>query len=133
MAHFSQQSLIKLRSTHSDLQRLFLEVVKTFDCTVLCGHRNQTDQNKAFKEGKSKLQYPMSKHNMYPSAAVDVASYPLNWEDTARFYYFAGYVMRVADEMGFQIRWGGDWDKDKKMNDQSFNDLVHFELISKWA
>lgn len=42
---------------------------------------------------------------------------------------FAGYVMRVADELGIKLRYGGDWDGDKKTADQSFNDLPHYEIL----
>ena len=41
---------------------------------------------------------------------------------------FAGYVQGVAEQLGIKIRWGGDWDSDFDFKDQTFNDLVHFEL-----
>lgn len=112
------------------LQQLFTEVVKTYDCTVLEGHRNEADQNAAFESGKSKLKFPDGKHNGVPSLAVDVAPYPIDWNNTKRFYHFAGYVQGIAKMKGIKIRWGGDWDKDYDLDDQTFNDLVHFELTS---
>jgi hypothetical protein len=30
--------------------------------------------------------------------------------------------------MNIKIRWGGDWDSDNIMKDQTFNDLPHFQL-----
>lgn len=27
------------------------------------------------------------------------------------------------------LRWGGDWDSDKDLSDQTFDDLAHFELV----
>ena len=71
----------------------------------------------------------MSKHNSFPSLAVDVAPYPINWSDKERFYFFAGYVKATADQMKIKIRWGGDWDGDTKVRDQTFMDLPHYELI----
>lgn len=47
--------------------------------------------------------------------------------DLARWYYFGGYVCGVADEIGVPIRWGGDWNGNRKVDDQSFHDLPHFE------
>jgi hypothetical protein len=35
----------------------------------------------------------------------------------------------IAHEMGVKIRWGGDWDSDGEIKDNSFDDLVHVELI----
>jgi len=107
---------------------LFNEVIKHFDCSVIQGHRGKEDQNKAFKEGKSKLKYPNGNHNKSPSKAVDVAPYPINWNDRERFTYFAGYVVGIASQMGLKIRWGGDWDMDTEVKDNNFDDLPHFEL-----
>src|SRR6185369_7204924 len=110
-------------------------VIRTFDCTVLEGYRNEEDQEKAFNAGNTKLHWPNGKHNRQPSFAVDVSPYPVDWKDTKRFYHFAGFVLGVAvrlkeeGKMTHAIRWGGDWDCDHDLNDQTFNDLVHFELI----
>ena len=130
MPKFSMNSQIALSTCHMDLQKLFMEVIKRYDCTIICGHRSEAAQNTAFAEGKSKLKYPSSKHNSYPSMAVDVAPYVngIHWNDLGGFYLFAGYVMRVADELGISIRYGGDWDGDKTTADQKFHDLPHFEL-----
>jgi hypothetical protein len=61
--------------------------------------------------------------------AVDVAPYPIDWEDTKRFYHFAGFVQATAKQLNIPIIWGGDWNNNNNFKDQTFNDLVHFELI----
>jgi peptidoglycan L-alanyl-D-glutamate endopeptidase CwlK len=111
-------------------------VVKHFDCSVIVGHRNEEDQNLAFATGKSQLRWPQSKHNASPSNAVDVAPWPIDWDDRERFHLFAGYVLATAEQL-YQIgaikrrvRWGGDWDSDTQVNDNRFDDLVHFELMT---
>lgn len=129
MPQFYKQSLNNLSSCDDRLFKLFTEVVKHFDCSVLCGHRNEYDQNKAYNDGNSQLQWPDSKHNLYPSKAVDVSPYPINWKDTHRFYLFGGFVLGLAKSMNINIRWGGDWNQDTQIKDNSFNDLVHFELV----
>lgn len=128
MPKFSSRSKHELQSCCLDLQELFKEVVKHYDCTIIQGYRGAEEQARYFASGKSTLEYPNSKHNKRPSRAVDVAPYPINWTDKNRFYHFAGYVQAVADTMGLKIRWGGDWDGDKDFSDQSFDDLVHFEV-----
>ena len=133
MPSFGTRSKNNLATAHPDLQRLFNEVVKKYDCSVICGHRNKEDQNKAFHEGRSKLQYPDGKHNKQPSQAVDVVPWfstkpNIRWNDSQKFYHFAGYVQAVADQLGIVIRWGGDWDSDGELHDQTFFDLPHFEL-----
>lgn len=136
MPRFSTASLNHLATCHSDLRFLFMEVIKTFDCTVLDGYRSREEQEAAFSAGNSKLHYPFSKHNSVPSLAVDVAPYPIDWNNPKRMYWFAGYVMGIADrlrlegEMIHRVRFGGDWDGDKNIDEERFRDLVHFELIT---
>ena len=127
MPKFSQQSLSKLSSCHPDLQRLFNEVINHFDCTIIEGYRSEQDQFKAFKDGKSKISSG-GNHNHLPSLAVDVAPFPIDWQDKERFYYFAGFVNATAKSLGINIRWGGDWNGDNNLKDQNFFDLPHFEL-----
>ena len=135
MPMFSQESFSKLSTCHLDLQALFFEAIKTFDCKILEGHRNEIDQNNAYDRGSSRLKWPFGKHNELPSMAVDVAPYPVEWKDVKRFYFFGGYVLGIAQRLKDEgkithgIRWGGDWNQDKRVSDQTFNDLCHFELI----
>lgn len=129
MPGFGERSLKNLATCDSRLQKLFMEVVKTYDCSVICGHRTEEDQGKAFDEGKSKLRFPNSKHNSYPSKAADVVPYPINWDDTDRFYHFAGFVQGVARSLGIGIRWGGDFDGDFNLHNEGFIDMPHFELV----
>ena len=128
MPKFGSKSKQRLSTCDEDLIDLFNEVIKYFDCSVLEGHRNEEDQNKYFKEGTSKVKFPEGKHNASPSTAVDVVPYPVNWDDTARMYYFAGIVKGIAETMQINIRWGGDWDNDTEVKDTKFKDLPHFEL-----
>lgn len=128
MAFFSENSMRKLDTCDGKLIRLFMEVVREYDCAILYGYRDREIQDRLYEEGRSKLKYPNSKHNSYPSRAVDVAPYPIDWDDVGRFYHFAGYVSKIAKDLNIPLRWGGDWDGDGSMKDQTFNDLVHFEL-----
>lgn len=129
MPSFSQVSKDRLATTHPDLQKLFNEIIKDYDCTILCGFRNQADQDKAYAEGRSKLKWPNGNHNKNPSRAVDVMPYPIDWKDTDRICLFAGYVLGTAKQMGINIRWGGDWNGNHETKDERFIDSPHFELI----
>jgi len=129
MSKFSQRSIEELNTCHEDLQNLFSRVIERVDCTILDGHRDKAEQNRLFAIGKSKAVFPKSKHNSLPSLAVDVAPYPIEWNNARRFYLFAGFVIGVAFELGFDIRWGGDWNMNFQTADNKFNDLVHFEVL----
>lgn len=128
MPTFSKTSASRLATCDERLQKVFNEVIKYFDCTIIEGHRGEEDQNKAYNAGRSKVKFPNSKHNKNPSKAVDVIPYTIDWKDVQRMCFFAGFVMATAISMGIQLRWGGDWDGDTDLKDNTFDDLVHFEL-----
>ena len=128
MPTFSNASMQKLTSCDERLVCVFVEVVNKFDCTVLEGHRSLERQLYLYNKGASKVK--VGRHNTNPSQAVDVAPYPINWHDYERFYFFGGYVLGIAEGLGVELRWGGDWDGDKEVVDQTFNDLVHFEIVT---
>ena len=80
MPQFGRRSKEQLSSCHADLQKLFNEVIKHYDCTILEGHRSNEDQLKAFNAGKSRIKSG-GKHNQLPSLAADVAPWPIDWSD----------------------------------------------------
>jgi len=90
------------------------------DFTVLEGHRDEHRQNKLFREGFSQLKFPKSKHNYYPSKAVDIAPYPTDWDDIEAFKYLGKVMKETAEYLGISLKWGGDW--------KEFKDYGHFEL-----
>ena len=129
MPKYSNTSVARLATAHPKLQEIFNEAIKIVDITILEGHRGEESQNKAFAEGKSKLRYPDSKHNAFPSQAVDFAPFPIDWNDSERFYHAIGIIKGIAHMKGIAIRSGGDWDKDGDIRDNKFNDLPHIELV----
>lgn len=129
MPNFGTASKAQLKTCDPRLQRIFNEVIKHWDCQVLEGKRSEAQQKINVARGVSKTLnskhvYPLDK----PSLAVDVAPYPIKWKDIERFYAFGGMVIGVALMMGINLRWGGDWDSDRDFHDQTFMDLVHFEI-----
>ena len=125
MPTYSQRSKSNLAESHKDLQTLFNYVIQYIDCSVICGHRGETEQNKAYGSGHSKLRFPNSKHNKIPAMAVDVIPFPLDWEDERRFKMFGMAVLGMANLLREQgkitsiIQWGGLWE---------FRDYPHFQI-----
>jgi len=141
MAYFGKKSQERLDTCHKDMKVICTKVIKTFDFSILEGTRSLKQQQEYFRSGRSKLDgvNKKSKHQSFPSLAVDIAPYPIDFKNNskarARFYLLAGYMFQ-ASEMLFEagitthkLRWGGDWDADKEFHDQSFDDLPHFELV----
>jgi len=130
MAIFTENSLVKLNTCHSDLQKLCLEVVRNFPCVVVWGYRGREDQNKFCEKGTSTKVWPYSKHNQMPALAVDLVPLikgKIIWE-IRQCYFFAGYVLRVAENLGIDVILGADWNMDRDINDQILRDVCHFEL-----
>jgi peptidoglycan L-alanyl-D-glutamate endopeptidase CwlK len=128
MPEFSERSKKKLATCDKRLQTIMNELIKQFDVTIVCGYRGQEEQEEAFETGASKLHFPDSKHNNYPSLAVDVIPYGTKYTKSPPFYYMAGLIRAIAQAQLITIRWGGDWDSDTDFYDQTFNDLGHFEI-----
>lgn len=127
MPKFSKASAAKLATCHPDLQRLFNEVIKTHDCTIICGARTLEDQQKAFKGGFSKIDgiKKKSKHQISKeqplSLAVDALPFPIKWADRFGHDKFARAVQVTADQLKIKVIWGGNF--------KSFRDAPHYELV----
>ena len=128
MPRYSKRSKKRLATCDERLQKVFNEVIKYVDCSVLEGHRSEERQNRLFEEGKTKVKYPKGRHNSSPSRAVDVTPYPVDWEDRERQTLFAGFVLGTARSMGINLRWGGDWDQDFQVMDNRVDEFPHFEI-----
>lgn len=120
MPEFSKSSADKLATCDQRLQDVCNEAIKETDFTVVYGHRTREDQNLAYQTGKSRLNWPDSKHNSTPSMAVDLAPYPIDWNDLGRFHKLSEVIKRIAAEKNIPIEWGGDW--------KTFKDYPHFQL-----
>jgi peptidoglycan L-alanyl-D-glutamate endopeptidase CwlK len=138
---WGKRSLSKLHTCHPDIQRLCHRIIQhtPTDITVVWGFRNQKQQDEAFLAGASKKRWPESMHNFTLrgrpcSLAVDLAPWingTIPWDSPSQFYFMSGFIIRCAQELSIKVRWGGDWDSDGNVMNQTFNDLGHFELVPK--
>jgi peptidoglycan L-alanyl-D-glutamate endopeptidase CwlK len=125
MSHISQ---VRLATCDKRLQQVVLAVFQRMDFVVLCGFRNERDQNDAFEQGRSKVKWPNSRHNRSPSKAVDLAPLPIDWKDTTRFKELAAIMIEEAQRLGIKLRWGGDFNQNG-LPDDRFVDMPHFEIV----
>ncbi|KKN76985.1 hypothetical protein LCGC14_0364770 [marine sediment metagenome] len=131
MFRFSKNSKRNLSECTENLQRVGYVLIKVMDVSCVEGHRNKQDQNRAYEMKLSDKKYPDGKHNKKPSEAVHFIPYPKGWKATREeFVYMAGIVLGIAAVLGIPVRWGGDWDSDNDLHDQTFMDLAHFEEIN---
>lgn len=125
----SQQVLSELDPRLASIMTTILHEVA--DISLICGFRDQEEQDEAYETGRSKVRWPNGKHNRLPSKAVDFQPWPVPerreklWASLA---YIAGHAIQIGRRRGLVVRWGGDWDGDGDLTDQNFDDLYHLEI-----
>ena len=124
MYKFGKRSKERLKGVKPELVNVLNELVKIMDVTIIEGLRSKERQEELVASGASKTKY--SKH--LEGKAVDLAPYPIDWEDRDRFHYMGGMIRGIAKQLNVNVRWGGDWDGDGETKDNGFDDLVHVEL-----
>ena len=121
MPKFGKRSL---KGVDAKLVNVLNELIKIMDVTIIEGLRTAKRQEELLAKGATKVKY--SRH--MSGKAVDLAPYPIDWEDRERFHYMGGMIRGIGQQLGLKIRWGGDWDSDGEIKDNNFDDLVHVEL-----
>jgi len=120
----SQLSKKRLDTCHPDIQKLVLAASEVLpSLCVLCGHRDEEEQDRAFKSGYSKLKFPQSKHNKTPSRAVDLCIInpdgTIPWNADEPWQLLMKVMKAQALKLGVEIVCGGSW---------RTRDWPHFEL-----
>ena len=140
MPSFGGSSRGQLDTCRSEIIETLEIVVIEYDIKVLEGVRSWARQAQLLEEGRTKVGPGKSKHNPpqlpdgtedpeWLSDAVDVVPHPIDWKDARRFIYMAGLIIGVGRTLGYEFRWGGNWDEDQIiLDDQNFDDLPHFEF-----
>ncbi|KQM92241.1 endolysin [Sphingomonas sp. Leaf22] len=153
-----QRSLARLAGVHPDLVRVVKRAAAMADArddfTVLEGVRTKEQCYVNYGKGRTEaeckaakvpvnyaapragkvtwLGNPLaSKHYPRPdgySHAVDLAPFPIDWNDLKRFDRVAALMLDAAKAEGVAIRWGADWDRDGKPRERGETDSPHFEL-----
>lgn len=151
MPKFGNKSNSLLEQADEKLVRIADAAIQIIDFSIIYTFRDKELQDKLVAEGRSKTPFPTSKHNLNPSHAFDFAPYPIDWPQeselrkgvqngdlkainhykkaTARFYLVAGVLLATAHRLEIPVRWGGDWDGDFDIFDQTFDDIGHIELL----
>lgn len=120
MPKLSAASQRRLDGAHPLLRKLFTEVARDANITILDSQRGRAAQERAFALGNSRAHFGDSAHNWRPALALDVVPYPIDWTDFGRFKVLGALVTVKAKAMGIPISWGGRWTKLK--------DYPHYEL-----
>lgn len=145
---FSRKSVARLEGVHPKLVAVVYEALKvmnewdvagvaTTDFMVLEGVRTPERQMELYAQGRTapgpvvtwtKVSNHFKNKNTGFGHAVDLAPYPLDWNDTRRFDLLSRAMFTAADRLNIPIRWGADWDRDGNIRERGETDSPHFEL-----
>lgn len=111
----------RLSGVHPDLVAVVERAIQIteVDFAVLEGLRSRDRQKELFAKGASKTMN--SRH--LTGHAVDLAPWPIDWDDLSRFEQVADAMKQASEELDVPVIWGGDW--------RTFYDGPHFELDRK--
>jgi len=141
---YGSRSIAKLDTAHHELVETFhlYRQRQFYDITIIHGWRGEAIQHQAFIEGNSTKDWPDSKHNILGpdgeplSNAIDYGPWcyvpelgkmGVPWKDTHAFAIIGGLLLACARELGYNLRYGGDWDMDGQTTDQNLMDWGHIE------
>lgn len=121
-----------LATCDTEIIRVFNEAILHRDISITCGTRLKKEQDRLYLLGRTKVQFPDSKHNSNPSRAIDVIPYPTtdeDWEDRIYWIEWSSWVKGFALGIGVPLISGFDWDNDYDYgeDEQTFWDGPHFE------
>lgn len=134
--------------------------IEIVDFSILVGHRTKPEQDLAYRQGNTLLQWPDGPHNKMPSVAFDFAPYIEPWGILVgskgqidaiakksgklpiqvnawireRYFEVIGVIRACAHRLDVPIRSGSDWNSDGDGNlfDQvKLDDLPHIEYRPK--
>lgn len=126
--YFGKRSKKNLVTCHTDMQEVLKRSIKRIDFTIIDGYRNKERQNNYFLRGVSKVMYPNSNHNGFPSLAADCIPCPFEqhfWTSQHgkdKFKEMADVILDEARKLNIVMQWGYEawgWD------------LPHLQILSK--
>lgn len=133
MPKFGKKSLERRAMLCKDLRALVDEVIKYYDFSIVCSHRGQEEQERAFNAGNSKAHFGQSAHNYNPSFAFDFTPWPCPTKhvkgvvqidsDSKEWDKAISVFKNTANRLGIEITCGADF--------KTLKDLMHIE-IADW-
>ena len=121
MPSFGKRSLENLQGVHPKIVDVLKTAIQHYNFSVLEGVRTLDRQEFLVNQGVSTTL--KSKHLIQTDGyahAVDIAPYPIDWDNVEEFFYLAGLIEGIASTVGIRLRWGGRW--------KTLKDCPHFEL-----
>lgn len=128
--------MIRLKDVKPILRKVVERAIQitTVDFLVSEGKRTLKRQQELYAKGRTtpgpKVTWTMqSKH--LTGDAVDLVPFvdgKPDWDNIKNFDEIYKAMMAAAKELGVELRYGGDWDRDGILREKGETDSPHFEL-----
>jgi len=135
MFYLSQRSLDIAKDCNPLIIALIkLAIVKTpidFGVAWMGGKRTAQEQYQLFKDGKSEKDGYIKPSKHQSGDAIDLIAFVGNKaiDNKEMLCVIAGVMFTCAAELGINLRWGLDWNRNGDIRDNTFNDQYHFEIV----
>lgn len=113
--------------------------ISDVDFKVVEGVRTPERQRELYAQGRTKpgdiVTWTLNSNHFVKADgfghAVDLLPAPYDWKNLdGEFDRMAEAMFTAADQLGVEIRWGADWDRDGKPRERGETDSPHFELVA---
>ena len=119
--NWGKKSREVLSTLAPDLIYLMNKLADVRNVSLISGYRGKTEQNEYYIKGTG-VRYPFSKHNTYPSLAVDVVPWPTQYESIEELDMMLGSIQALSYTLDITIRLGKYFSTRK--------DYPHIELVT---
>lgn len=130
-------SMIRLKDVKPILRKVVERAIQitAVDFLVSEGKRTLKRQQELYAQGRTtpgkKVTWTMNSKHL-TGDAVDLAPFvdgKADWDNIKNFDEIYKAMMAAAKELGVELRYGGDWDRDGVLREKGETDSPHFELV----
>lgn len=136
MFKLGQRSLARLQGVNVNLVNVVKRAIEIseVDFTVIEGRRTLERQKELYAQGRTtagKIVTDTMNSKHLHGLAVDIAPWvngKIDWNDLSLFDKMSNAMFQAAKELGVNIRWGADWNRNGVKREKGEHDSPHFEL-----
>lgn len=135
---FGKKSQERIATVEHPLQKILYHAIAIspidFGIPQHGGRRDEETQYELFRTGKSKCDGVKIKSRHQSGEAIDIYAFvngKASW-DPRYLSVLAGVLMAAAKDLGYVLKWGGDFDRDWNLDEGDSWDMGHFELVGEF-
>lgn len=103
--NWGKKSREVLATLTPDLIYLMNKLADIRNVSLISGFREEQEQNEYYRRGTG-VRWPFSKHNVYPSQAVDVVPWPTQYDSIEELDMMLGSIQALSHVLKITVRLG---------------------------